>query len=96
MPVNDAPINQMMAPMVREMTPVWTLWFVSIAGALKLAGRSYTVANLPAANSFPAGMASYASNGRKGGEGAGAGTGVPIWTDGTKWLTFYDNTEVQA
>lgn len=96
MPVNDAPINQKMAPAVAEMTPVWTLWFVSIASALKLAGRSYTVANLPAATSFPPGMASYASNGRKGGEAAGHGTGVPIWTDGTKWLTFYDNTEVQA
>lgn len=96
MPVNDAPINQMMAPYVREMTPVWTLWFVSVASTLKLAQRSYTVANLPSATGFPAGTASYASNGRKGGEGPGLGTGVPIWTDGSKWLTFYDNTEVQA
>lgn len=46
------------------------------------------------------GMSTYAcrfiSNGRKGGEGAGLGTGLPCYynpaTD--QWLTFHDNTAV--
>ena len=29
---------------------------------------------------------------RKSGEGGGAGTGVPVWDDGTDWRTFYDNS----
>lgn len=37
-----------------------------------------------------------ASNGRKAAEGVGAGTGVPVWNDGTTWRTMYDNTVVAA
>jgi hypothetical protein len=78
------------------MPAAWTLWFNSVSSALALNGQSFTVAQLPGASSYPKGTPSFAANGRKAGEGAGAGTGVPIWTDGSKWLTFYDNTEVQA
>lgn len=43
---------------------------------------SYTVAALPAG---AAGDVAFTSNGRKNGEGAGAGTGVLVFHDGTAW-----------
>lgn len=59
---------------------------------------SYVVASLPAAGgtTAPAGSAAYASNGRKSGEGAAAGTGIPVWCDGTNWRTYYDNSVAAA
>lgn len=57
-----------------------------------LTPKSYTVATLPAVAS---GIA-FASDGRKSGEGGGAGTGVPVYFNATVWRTFYDNTTVQA
>lgn len=44
----------------------------------------YLVANLPP-RSVPGDVA-YASDGRKNGEGAGAGTGVLAFFDGTNWI----------
>lgn len=44
---------------------------------------SYTVANLP--SSASAGQIAYATNGRKNGEGSGAGTGVLCFRDGSAW-----------
>lgn len=41
-----------------------------------------TVANLPSGSS---GRMAYASDGRKNGEGAGLGTGVLVFHDGTAW-----------
>lgn len=38
------------------------------------------------------GAIAYATNGRKAAEGAGVGTGVPVWWNGTNWLTFHDNS----
>lgn len=96
MPVNDAPIQQPITDGIRVTTQAWVLWLASVVTALRLATRSFTVAELPPAKNYSPGTSTFASNGRKGGEGAGAGTGVPIWTDGAKWLTFYDNTEVAA
>lgn len=57
---------------------------------------SSVVASLPSAASAGAGATYYASNGRKSGEGAGAGTGIPVWSDGTSWRTYYDNTVAAA
>lgn len=57
--------------------------------------KAYTVATLPTANIGLYTMA-FATNGRKSGEGAGVGTGVPVWFDGTIWRTFYDNLQVLA
>lgn len=96
MPVNDAPIQQPISNGVQITTQAWVLWLASVVTALRLSGRSFTVAELPPAKSYAAGSTAFASNGRKSGEGVGAGTGVPIWTDGSKWLTFYNNTEVAA
>lgn len=58
--------------------------------------KTYTVATLPSAATTGTGAISYATNGRKAGEAAGAGTGCPIYSNGTTWLTFYGNTQVLA
>lgn len=53
---------------------------------------TYTVAALPLT---PAeGAIAYASNGRKSGEGAGAGTGVPVYYSAGKWRVYRDDSEV--
>lgn len=56
---------------------------------------SYTVAGLPAA-SVAAGLLAYASNGRKAGEGAGAGTGVLVFRDGANWIAVDTGATVAA
>lgn len=55
---------------------------------------SYTVAGLPAATT--PGSLAYASNGRKPGESAGAGTGVQAFSDGTRWVSVGSGTQVVA
>lgn len=55
---------------------------------------AYTVAALPLAP--PEGATAYATNGRKSGEGAGAGTGVPVYYSAGKWRVYRDDSEVQA
>jgi hypothetical protein len=46
---------------------------------------SYTVATLPNAADFGAGTMVYCSDGRNEGEGAAAGTGSSVVSDGTNW-----------
>ena len=53
-----------------------------------------TVASLPAAGT--AGRIAFASDGRKVGEGAGAGTGTLCYDDGTAWRRVGDDTTVAA
>jgi hypothetical protein len=65
-------------------------WVPAIAGGLPV----YTVANLPA--SPPVGSVAYASNGRKVGEGAGLGTGVPGYFSAGAWKRYSDDTTVAA
>ena len=77
-----------------ELSPAWQLWLTTLQALLKLQGQSFTVANLP--NGSYAGQQAFASNGRKSGEGAGSGTGIPAWWDGSMWRTFYDNSQVAA
>ena len=60
-------------------------------GAITL--KSYTVAGLPMAG---LGKTAFASNGRRAGEAAGAGTGIPVWSDAGNWRTYYDNSVVSA
>jgi hypothetical protein len=57
------------------------------SGALEL----YTVANLPTGYE---GRTAFASNGRKTGEGAAAGTGVPVYFSNTQWRRLYDDAQV--
>jgi hypothetical protein len=56
---------------------------------------SYTVANLPTSG-IAASQLAYASNGRKNGEGAGAGTGVMVFRDGTAWRACDTGATVAA
>ncbi len=55
---------------------------------------SYTVAALPA--SPGAGAKAFATNGRKPADAAGAGTGVEVFHDGTRWISVCAGTQVSA
>lgn len=71
---------------------------IATFGAAIVAGgpvnlKSYTVAGLPAGS---AGDTAYASNGRKNGEGGGAGTGVMVFKDGTAWRACDTGATVAA
>lgn len=55
--------------------------------------KAYTVAGLPAGT---AGDVAYTSNGRKNGEGAGSGTGVIVFKDGTAWRAVDTGATVAA
>ena len=55
---------------------------------------SYTVANLPAAGT--SGRVAYASDGLKDGESSGNGTGVPVYDDGSNWISFDNSSVVSA
>lgn len=54
-----------------------------------------TAAELAALTAYN-GMVAYCTDGRKSGEGAGNGTGVPVYYDETTgdWLVFRDGTAV--
>jgi hypothetical protein len=67
-----------------------TSWILKSYGSLP----SYTVANLPASPST--GAIAYATNGRKVGEGAGTGTGVPCYYSNSAWRRYSDDTVVAA
>jgi hypothetical protein len=54
---------------------------------------SYVVASLPAGST---GQLAFASNGRKNGEGAAAGTGVLVFFDGTNWCACDTGATVAA
>jgi hypothetical protein len=56
--------------------------------------RLYLVAELPAG--APTGTTAFATNGRKVGQGAGSGTGVPVYKDSTGWRRYSDDTIVAA
>lgn len=50
-------------------------------------------ANLPTTG-VPEGAYAYCEDGRKDGEGAGAGTGCPVWFYAGTWRTFTTGAEV--
>jgi len=54
----------------------------AVSGCVTITLTPYTVATLPTG---AAGMIAFASDGRKNGEGGGAGTGVLVFHDGTAW-----------
>lgn len=58
-----------------------------------IATGKFVVASLPTGSE---GMTAYATNGRKQGEGSGAGTGVPVYFSAAKWRRYSDDTEVVA
>lgn len=60
---------------------------------------SYTVATLPTTSTLPtlaAGDMAWASNGRQGAQGVGAGTGVLVTFNGTDWRRVEDAGVVAA
>lgn len=61
--------------------------------AAPLTIKSYTVALLPAVG---VAKLAYATNGRKNGEGAGAGTGVLVFSDATNWRACDTGATVAA
>ncbi|MBB5408619.1 hypothetical protein HDG34_002556 [Paraburkholderia sp. HC6.4b] len=65
---------------------------LQMEGAIGL--RAYTVATLPVS---PSGIPfAYASDGRKVGQAAGAGTGVPVYYSGGQWRVFSTDAPVQT
>jgi hypothetical protein len=73
----------------------WQSWFYTI---FKLYGNgdygNFTVVNLPPSPS--AGQTAYATNGRKIGEGAGGGTGVPVYYSNGAWRVYSTDAPVAA
>lgn len=55
---------------------------------------SYTVAALP--SGMPAGAKAFASNGRKPNEAAGAGSGVEVFFDGSRWISVCSGSQVAS
>ena len=81
-------------------SPAWQGWFNTIFARFGLKG-SYTVATLPSVSPTqpvgpPVGSIAYASNGRKVGEGIGAGTGVPVYYSNGAWRVFSTDAVVTA
>lgn len=56
----------------------------------------FTVATLPVTADIVAGTWAYASDGRKPGEGAGSGTGMMAFFDGSQWRSFADGATIAA
>jgi hypothetical protein len=54
----------------------------------------YSVQTLPATP--PAGSKAFATNGRKPADASGAGTGVEVFGDGTRWISVSSGTPVQS
>ena len=80
--------------------PAWQGWFSGLFQKYLLKG-SFTVATLPSISPSqplgpPAGVIAYASNGRKVGEGAGSGTGVPVYYSNGAWRVFSTDAPVSA
>lgn len=55
---------------------------------------NYTVAGLPTGQ--PTGACAWATNGRKVGQGAGAGTGVLVSFDGATWCAAWSSVTVTS
>jgi hypothetical protein len=56
----------------------------------------FTVARLPVNPKPVEGTVAYATNGRKQGEGAGTGTGVPVYYSNNQWRRYSDDTVVAS
>ena len=66
----------------------------AVTSSTTISPGTYTVATLPTAGTSR--RMAYASNGRKNGEGAGAGTGVIVFDDGTAWRACDTGATVAA
>lgn len=68
-------------------------WYIVSNGGPQTAPAQYTVATLP---SGVEGWTAYATDGRKVGEGAGTGTGVPIYYSSGNWRVYSTDAPVAA
>jgi hypothetical protein len=73
--------------------PSWQGW-LSLLYTFVNQGN-YLVAALPSRNVLP-GQTAYATNGRKVGEGAGSGTGVPVYYSNGAWRVYSTDAVVTA
>lgn len=90
----------------KELTLLLANWLRDLRETLNAGGNSaFLVANLPSttpANNPPnvavpfEGQWAFALDGRKVGEGAGAGTGVPCYFSNGQWRRPSDDTQVVA
>ena len=74
-----------------------TLWTgIEVVSRVPNRLASKTVAQLNALTGINSGAIAYASNGRKTGEAASAGTGVVVYYSAGQWRRFYDDAVVSA
>jgi hypothetical protein len=73
---------------------------IEVAGGLCIMGvtsfQQFTVSTLPTGGIVSEGVQAYATNGRKVGEGAGSGTGVPVYFSNGQWRVYSTDAQVQA
>ncbi|MDN7879328.1 hypothetical protein [Burkholderia aenigmatica] len=73
----------------------WHEWFEAVYRAIGPGFMgSFVVASLPAG--AVEGQTAWAKNGRKVGEGAGAGTGVPVYWSNGAWRVYSTDAAVSA
>lgn len=70
------------------------LYVRNAGGWMPAIGASYLVAALPA--TAPEGARAFTVDGRKVGEGASAGTGVPVYYSAGQWRTYSTDAQVLA
>jgi len=91
MSIAQVPANYRPIDATGQLQPEWVLFLKALAGF----PAAYQVAGLPA-SAMP-GSVVYASDGRKPGETAGHGTGVPVYWDSTNaWISFHSGVAVTA
>lgn len=77
--------------------PVWQSWFDLVAQFFQRpTWPEYKVATLPTDPVPYEGQFAYATNGRKTAEGAGLGTGVPVYYSQGVWRVFSTDAAVTA
>lgn len=90
LPADKKPLEQ-----TGPQTGLWKLEWWAFLQALANGTSSYTVAGLP--GSAKPGTQAYATNGRKPGQAAGAGTGVLVYFDNNSaWISVHSGVAVTA
>ena len=88
MPIDQVPLD----PITQRFKLIWFTFFESLIAPNT---SSYVVAGLP--TSAKVGATAYASDGRKPGESAGAGTGVLVYYDNNNhWISVHSGTSITA
>ena len=75
--------------------PAWQTWFATIVQQFGPGNLgNFTVAALPSTSTI--GQMAFATNGRKVGEAAGAGTGVPVYWSNGAWRVYSTDAAVTS